>query len=150
MIKFIREETDEYFCIGVAGFPGCSDEKLMQIKDKIDIGANFILTQAFFDVDSFNYLKECVDKMALDVPVIPGIFPFESSKQLKGFIKMCRIKVSNDLLEAAINKEKMNKPCTDIVKQLIQQIQTKCNTTHFHFFTINKLDNVQKLIEEIK
>ena len=149
MIKFIREKTDEYFCIGIAGFPGCSDEKLLQIRDKVEIGANFILTQAFFDADAFKHLQEGVSKMGLDVPVIPGVFPFETPKQLEGFIKMCRIKVSDDLLQAAINKEKMNKSCTGIVKQLIEQLISKCNTTHFHFFTINKLENVQKIIEEI-
>lgn len=149
MIKFIREKTDDYFCIGIAGFPGCSDEKLLQVKDKIKIGANFLLTQAFFDVAAFKDLQERVDKMGLDVPIIPGVFSFETPKQLEGFIKMCRIKVSDDLLEAVLNKEKMNKPCTEIVKQLIQQLNSKCNTTHFHFFTINKLGNVQKLIEEI-
>ncbi|KAJ8719606.1 hypothetical protein PYW08_011781 [Mythimna loreyi] len=95
LIKFIREKSKDYFCIGIAGFPGCSDEKLLQIKEKIDIGANFILTQAFFDVDAFKHLKECVFKMKPDVPVIPGCscvlrnsekcrFPIDSSGNYAG------------------------------------------------------------------
>lgn len=150
MIKFIREKTGQYFCIGVAGHPGCSDEKLKQIKQKVDAGANFILTQAFFDVGVFKSFKERCEKMGVRVPLIPGVFSFETPRQLDGFVKMCKIKVSEDLLKAVGDNEKMNKPCTDIIKELIKQLNSICNITHYHFFTINKLNDVQKLIEELK
>ncbi|XP_022826545.1 methylenetetrahydrofolate reductase 2 [Spodoptera litura] len=150
MIKFIREKTGQYFCIGIAGYPGCSDEKLKQIKEKVDAGANFLLTQAFFDVDAFKNLKDSCEKMGVHVPLIPGVFSFETPKQLDGFINMCKIKVSEDLLKAVGDNEKMNRPCTDIIKQLIKQLNSICNITHYHFFTINKLHDVQNLIEGIK
>ncbi|XP_047028094.1 5,10-methylenetetrahydrofolate reductase-like [Helicoverpa zea] len=149
MIKFIRQKTGQYFCIGIAGFPGCPEEKLLEIKDKIAIGADFILTQAFFDVEAFKSFKDRFTRMGIDAPIIPGVFPFETLKQLEGFIRMCRIKVSDDLLEAVNDNEKMDKPCTELIKQLIENLRSKCTTSHFHFFTINKLDNIQKLIEEI-
>lgn len=150
MIQFIRENTGQYFCIGIAGFPGCPEEKLLQIKEKIQIGADFIMTQAFFDANAFKTLMEQCAKLDINVPIIPGVFPFESLKQLNGFINMCKIKVSDDLLEAVKDKEKMNKPCMEIVNLLIQDLNSKCHTTHFHFFTLNKLQNVHNLIQQIK
>lgn len=108
------------------------------------------MTQALFDSDGFQTLIKRCEDMDIKVPIIPGIFPFETLQQLNSFINMCKIKVSEDLLTAINDKEKMNRPCSEIIKLLLQDLISKCNTNHFHFFTLNKLRNVENYIAQIK
>lgn len=147
IIKFIREQTGDYFCIGIAGLPGCSEERLLQMKGKIDSGANFVLTQAFFDIKTFKSFTEQCAKFDIKVPIIPGLFPFETYKQLTGFINLCKIKVSNDLLQSVQSMENLNEPCSEVIETLLQRLKNECQTNHVHFFTLNKLDRVQKFVK---
>ncbi|XP_075976778.1 methylenetetrahydrofolate reductase (NADPH) [Anticarsia gemmatalis] len=149
LIKFIREQTGDYFCIGIAGFPGCTDEKLLHTKEKVESGADFIITQAFFDINTFTTFSERCRKFDISVPIIPGVFPFESYKQLTGFVNLCKIKVSSDLLDSVKNNEDLNKPCLDVVRSLIEELYKEHHTTHFHFYTLNKLERVNTFIQTL-
>jgi methylenetetrahydrofolate reductase (NADPH) len=74
LIKTIRDETENYFCIGVVGFPDCSDEKMCLLKTKTDAGANFVITQAFFEIKIYDtFLSRC-RSIGINVPIIPGVF----------------------------------------------------------------------------
>ncbi|KAI5646375.1 methylenetetrahydrofolate reductase domain-containing protein [Phthorimaea operculella] len=72
LVQYIRKQTGDYFCIGVAGYP--DDPKTYgALKEKVENGANFILTQAFTEFNSFKiFVKEC-EKLGITIPVIPGI-----------------------------------------------------------------------------
>jgi hypothetical protein len=68
LVKFIREKYGNYFCISVAGFPeghiDCTsyEDDLKHLKEKVDAGADFIISQLFYDVDSFiKFEKDCRD-----------------------------------------------------------------------------------------
>jgi methylenetetrahydrofolate reductase (NADPH) len=64
-VKYIRKEHQDHFCIGVAAYPeGTSefdqDQELSYLKQKVDAGADFVVTQLFYDVDIFlNWVKAC-------------------------------------------------------------------------------------------
>ncbi|CAB3255672.1 unnamed protein product [Arctia plantaginis] len=72
LIKFIKKQTGSYFCIGVAGFPGCSEEKLVHLKEKIESGADYILTQAFFEKNTYKAFADQCERLNIKVPIIPG------------------------------------------------------------------------------
>jgi methylenetetrahydrofolate reductase (NADPH) len=81
LVKYIRASYGNHFDIGVAGYPeGLEDQTDLDLltdhlKEKVDAGATFIVTQMFYDVDIFlDWVKKCRAK-GIDVPIIPGIMP---------------------------------------------------------------------------
>jgi methylenetetrahydrofolate reductase (NADPH) len=84
LVKYIREQYKDHFDIGVAGYSeGCEDnedpELLMHhLKEKVDAGATFIITQMFYDADIFiDWMKRC-RAIGITVPIIPGIMPIHT------------------------------------------------------------------------
>jgi methylenetetrahydrofolate reductase (NADPH) len=84
LVKYIRKQYGDHFNIGVAGYPeGCDDQQdpdllMDHLKEKVDAGANFIITQMFYDVDNFlNWVKK-VRARGINVPIVPGIMPIQT------------------------------------------------------------------------
>ncbi|KAK0167571.1 hypothetical protein PV327_004950 [Microctonus hyperodae] len=81
LIKFIKEQYDKKFCIGVAGYPNQHPESLSKeadlhyLKEKVEAGASFIITQIILESSSFiNFVKDCRN-YGINVPIIPLIMP---------------------------------------------------------------------------
>ena len=91
LIDFIKTQGD--FSIGTAGFPeshmACKEGKHVdwqRLKHKIDHGADFVLTQLFFDnADYFEFLEHMVGTLGVTVPITPGILPIISAEQVRRF-----------------------------------------------------------------
>lgn len=84
LVEHIRSTYGDYFDIGVAGYPeGCDDQEdpdllLQHLKQKVDAGASFIITQMFYDVDIFlDWVRKC-RAIGITVPIIPGIMPIST------------------------------------------------------------------------
>lgn len=143
LIKYIRQLTGSYFCIGVAGFPD-RDDKLLHLKEKIDSGADYILTQAFFDHSILrNFIKKSKE-LNIHVPVIPGIFPFETKEELEGFVKLCKVHVTNDFMEILNTKSGI-----EIIAKLVDDMSKQDQIKHFHLFTLNKIQKIVNFINKI-
>ncbi|XP_014359190.2 5,10-methylenetetrahydrofolate reductase isoform X1 [Papilio machaon] len=144
MISYIKAKTLDYFCIGVAGFP-YDDCKITALKEKIDLGADFVISQAFFEANIYkNYLEKCKDAK-IDVPIIPGIFPFQSQKELDMFLKLCKVEVTDEFKMKLEGENVM-----DIIENLVLDLHNNLNVKHFHFFTINKLGITCDLVKKIQ
>lgn len=102
------------FCIGVAGYPEKHSEApdldtdLRYLKEKVDMGADFIITQMSFDFEALRTFVERIRKMGVTVPVIPGIKPVTSAKQIGILPGTFGIKMPQELIEA-INSAKTKK-----------------------------------------
>src|SRR5271170_6521352 len=99
LVAFIREQNG--FSIGVAGFPeghiankiGRQDD-WNHLKEKIDAGADFVLTQLFFDnADYFEFRDYVAGKLGIRAPLVPGIVPILSAKQIIKFTQLCGSKI---------------------------------------------------------
>ncbi|CAF5142036.1 unnamed protein product, partial [Rotaria sp. Silwood1] len=83
LVKFIRENFGDYFVICVAGYPkGHPDSKtyeedLHYLKEKINCGADFIITQLFFQAETFLKFQSDCQAVGITCPIIPGIFPIQ-------------------------------------------------------------------------
>lgn len=88
LVKLIRQLHGDYFCIGVAGHPeghpssGTGEmgktAEMRHLKEKMDAGADFIITQFFYDVQVFfDYVKRC-RRAGIHAPIIPGVMPIQS------------------------------------------------------------------------
>ena len=84
LVKYIRKQYGDHFDIGVAGYPeGCDDQQNPEIlmdhlKEKIDAGGTFIVTQMFYDVDIFLDWVGRVRAKGIDAPIVPGIMPIQT------------------------------------------------------------------------
>lgn len=103
LCAFMREHFGDYFGIGVAGFPEghllCPDrdQDAEYLKIKIDSGADFVITQLFFDnKDYFDYIRR-LRKLGVTARVIPGIFPITNFPGLIRFCKLCGASVPESL-----------------------------------------------------
>ena len=103
LVAFIREEGD--FCIGVAGFPeghiACKAGKQADwehLKKKIDAGADFVVTQLFFDnADYYEFRDHMSRRHGVKIPLVPGIVPIQSASQIKRFTALCGARIPSAL-----------------------------------------------------
>ena len=104
LIDFIRKQGD--FSIGAAGYPeshvSCTEGKYVdwsRVKDKVDHGAQFILTQLFFDnADYFRFVDHMTNRLGVTVPITPGILPILSATQVRNFASLCGATLPANLL----------------------------------------------------
>jgi methylenetetrahydrofolate reductase (NADPH) len=151
----ISSNTD--FCIGVAGYP----EKHMEapslesdihfLKEKIKLGADYIVTQMFFDNSKFFEFKEMCEKKGINVPIIPGLKPISTKKQLN----ILPHRFHCDLPEALI-KEIIKCKDNSEVKQVgiewcIEQSKElkKHGVPFLHYYSMGKALNIKKIASEI-
>ena len=107
--KYLHEDHEAVksdFCIGVAGYPEKHFEApnlktdFKYLKQKVDNGAGFIVTQMFYDNNKYKeFVTSCRDA-GINVPIIPGLKPITSSKQLVGLPKIFHIDIPDDLSDA--------------------------------------------------
>ena len=144
------------YCIGVAGYPEKHFEAtslqsdLRYLKKKVDSGADYIVTQMFFDNSHyFNFVDQC-RKTGINIPIIPGLKVLTSTKQLVSLPEKFYTNLPNELIKE-INEN--NKFISDIGKEwTIKQCEELLNrgVPAIHFYIMNKtkpiLDIVDKLI----
>ena len=108
LVKLIRKLHGEYFGIGVAGHPEGHPSspkgedgqilEMQHLKEKLDAGGQFIITQFFYDVNVFlNYVKRCREA-GIHCPIIPGIMPIQSYSSLLKMTQFCGISVPSSVI----------------------------------------------------
>merc|ERR1719160_509429 len=106
LVKYIREEFGDYFCVAVAGYPEghleaeSKDADLKYLKEKVDAGGEMIITQLFYDIEEFtNFTKACKD-LGISVPILPGIMPIQSYSGFCRMTTLCKTKLPPGIMEA--------------------------------------------------
>jgi len=161
LVEFIRKNYD--FSVGVAGYPEghveCPDKArdLEHLKRKVDAGADFIVTQLFFDNDCFYDFQDRARAAGIAVPIIPGIMPILNLKQIIRFTKMCGATIPPNLL----TRLEAHSEDPDAVREIgIEHATEQCDklirhgSPGIHFYTLNKskatlqiYDNLKKLVD---
>ena len=102
----LANATPTNFCIGVAGYPEKHFEApnlnidLEHLKEKVDAGASYIVTQMFFDNDKFCSFRDECRKIGITVPIIPGLKPISAISDIKLLPQTFHIDLPNDLFNA--------------------------------------------------
>jgi methylenetetrahydrofolate reductase (NADPH) len=146
LVNLIRELGG--FSIGVAGFPeghiACKEGKLVdwqRLKHKIDCGADFVVTQLFFDNADFYEFRDSLTKAGVKIPIVPGIIPIGSAVQIKKFTALCGAKLPPSLVADLEKYSTDDAACAEFgIRYATQQCQEllKAGAPGIHFYTLNK------------
>ncbi|KAK3325541.1 methylenetetrahydrofolate reductase-domain-containing protein [Apodospora peruviana] len=171
LVRYIRKNHGDYFCIGVAAYPEghadeshplgqCSDHDLPYLVEKVQAGADFIMTQLFFDIEAYeNFeknLREHPSGAFKNIVIIPGLMPVQSYQMIKRTTKLSHAKIPEDMiarLDAVKgDDEKVKNVGVDILSEMIEQIKevksrTSSGPRGFHFYTLNLEKAVSFIVE---
>ncbi|HZF02384.1 MAG TPA: methylenetetrahydrofolate reductase [NAD(P)H] [Methylomirabilota bacterium] len=158
LVKFIREQNG--FSTGVAGFPeghianrvGKHDD-WQHLKEKVDAGADFILTQLFFDNADFLEFRDYVaGHLGVKVPLVPGIVSILSAAQITKFTQLCGAKIplalrakldelaNDDEAAAKFGIEYATRQCEDLLRAGVPGL---------HFYTLNKAHSTVQVLKNL-
>ena len=145
------------FCMGVAGYPEKHFESpnfeidLIKTKEKVDAGAEYIMTQMFFNNQKFlDYVQACRD-MGITVPIIPGLKPITNKKQLTVLPRIFHVDIPTDLSNA-INKCKTDSECEQVgTEWLIQQSKElkAAGVPVLHYYTLGKPKVIRDVVSAV-
>ena len=150
----LKNSAPTNFCIGVAGYPekhfeaANMESDIHFLKKKIEAGADYIVTQMFFDNQKYiDFVKLCREN-DIDVPIIPGLKPISTEKQLTLLPHRFNLNLPNELVDEVL-KCKSNEEVRQVgVEWAIQQTKELIDfgVPCVHFYTMGKSDNVQKIV----
>ncbi|MFK7032836.1 methylenetetrahydrofolate reductase [NAD(P)H] [Flavobacterium oreochromis] len=145
------------FCIGVAGYPEkhmeapSMDSDIYFMKQKIKNGADYIITQMFFDNRKFfEYVEKCRNA-GITVPIIPGLKPIATKKQLNLIPHRFKVDLPDDLIMAVV-KAKDNEAVKQIgIEWCIQQSKelVKAGVPFLHYYSMGKAENIKAIAGEV-
>jgi methylenetetrahydrofolate reductase (NADPH) len=145
------------FCIGVAGYPEKHYESpnpdldMMFLKSKIDAGADYITTQMFFDNEKYHgFVKKCRD-LNIDTPIIPGLKPLTSIKQLSAIPSFFHVDIPNDLaleMMKCKNDKDMELVGTEWLLAQTRDL-IRAGAPVIHFYTLGKPHVVYNVMKQI-
>ncbi|MCZ4245155.1 methylenetetrahydrofolate reductase [NAD(P)H] [Pedobacter punctiformis] len=157
---YLHEDNEAYktdFCIGVAGYPEKHFEApnlktdFKYLKKKIEMGAEFIVTQMFFDVQKYvDFVKLCREN-DIHVPIIPGLKPITSSKQLISLPKIFHLDLP-DALSEAVHACKNEKDVKEVgIEWMIEQCKelVKVGAPVLHFYTMSNPEPTKRIARAI-
>lgn len=153
----LQNPTPSNFCIGVAGYPEKHFEApnlksdLKYLKHKVDLGAEYIVTQMFFDNSKFFEFVELCKKEGINVPIIPGLKPFSTKKQLTILPSIFHIDIPEALAEA-VEKAKDNEEVKKIgIEWCVQQSKElmKAGVPILHYYTMSKSQAVREIASQL-
>jgi len=159
--KYLEETlidtTPTNFCVGVAGYPEKHIEApniqtdLEYLKQKVETGASYIVTQMFFDNSRFLRFRDDCKKTGINVPVIAGLKPISNLNDINLLPQTFHIDVPNDLV-TAIRKCKTDKEAREVgiewttmqSKELIKE-----GVPGLHYYTLGRSDNIARIVKAV-
>ncbi len=157
LVRFIRDFGG--CSIGVAGFPeghvACREGKQVdwqRLEAKIDCGADFVITQLFFDNRHYFELRDFLAARGVTVPIVPGILPILTTSQIKRFVGLCGAELPAALLSelerrgdddeavAAYGIDYATRQCEELLRE---------GAPGLHFYTLNKARSTTAVVKNL-
>lgn len=151
-------ERNYHFCIGAACYPekhveaASFEEDLAYLKRKADAGAEFLITQLFFDNDKYFEFADRARALGITVPILPGIMPITNFEQISRFTAMCGATIPPKLLaELQVRRDEPKAveelgvayaalQCTDLLRR---------GAPGIHFYTLNKSPATRAIVSAL-
>lgn len=145
------------FCIGVAGYPEKHFEApnmevdLAYLKMKVEQGAEYITTQMFFDNRKYIDFVKCCRESGIHVPIIPGLKPITTKKQLTVLPHIFHIDIPNDLSKAVLackNDEEVQQVGKEWMVAQCKELKA-IHAPALHFYTLGKTHVIRDVVEQL-
>ncbi|AZZ36582.1 methylenetetrahydrofolate reductase [NAD(P)H] [Bdellovibrio sp. qaytius] len=144
------------FCVGVAGYPEKHFEApslkldIQNLKKKVDAGADYVVTQMFFDNKKyFEFVGQCRDE-GITVPIIPGLKMLKSEKQLRSIPKNFYIDIPDELVDQVTTHPKQAaEHGKNWMKKQVQGL-LDANVPYVHFYVLNNVDAVTEVVKSFR
>jgi len=157
LVEFIRQTGE--FSIGVAGFPeghvACTEGKFVdwqRLKTKIDHGADFLITQLFFDNRDYLEFRDYLTKLGVTVPLVPGIISILSTAQIKKFVALCGAGLPKALVTELEKRGDDDEAVTqfgiDYATEQCQELLRQ-GVPGIHFYTLNKARSTSAILKNL-
>merc|ERR1719159_382045 len=156
LVKFIRQEFGDFFCIAVAGYPEghleatSKDDDMVRLKEKCDAGADLIVTQLFYGNELFQEWVDKCRKMGITIPILPGIMPIQSFGGFTRMTGLCKTKVPQYIHDALEPVKESDEKVKDMgVELCIKQCKDLLarGSPGLHFYTLNLEASVMRIVE---
>ena len=154
----VQESIDKTdFCVGVAGYPEKHLEApslqtdLKRLKEKVDAGADYIVTQMFFDNKKYFEFVEAAKNIGIHVPIIPGIKPLSVKRHLQLLPQVFRIDLPEELI-SEVEKCTTNQQIKQVgIEWAIQQSKEllAAGVPVLHYYSMGKSDNIREIASEL-
>ncbi|XP_076030198.1 methylenetetrahydrofolate reductase (NADPH) [Oratosquilla oratoria] len=159
LVRHIREEFGDYFIICIAGYPTGHPEAesyesdLQHLKEKVDAGADFIITQLFFKAETFkNFVEDC-RAVGITCPILPGIMPIQSYDSLRHIVKLSKLDVPQEIMEIVAplkdNDEAIRNFGIHQACELIKQLFLMDIAPGIHFYTLNREVSTASILKQL-
>jgi methylenetetrahydrofolate reductase (NADPH) len=158
LVAFIRKEGFA-FSVGGAAYPEghveCSsrDTDLLNLKRKVECGADFLITQIFFDNAFYFDFVERARKAGIGVPIIPGIMPITNLEQVERFTRMCGATVP---MRLALELDRRREDPEAVLQLGVAHATVQCmellnrGVRHLHFYTLNRSPATRMIVSALK
>ncbi|PRW60307.1 5,10-methylenetetrahydrofolate reductase isoform B [Chlorella sorokiniana] len=167
LVKYIRAEHGDYFGIGVSGYPEAHPDVIVEdgeqmhknywadieyLKKKIDAGADFVVTQLFYDVDRYQqFVKDC-RSVGISCPILPGVMPIMTYGGFKRMTSFCKTAVPQhvaDTLEAIKDNEAAVKAYGISLGTMMCQRLLAGGAPGLHMYTLNLERSAVAILENV-
>ena len=147
LVALLKEVAD--FDISVAAYPEVHPEAksaqadLLNLKRKVEAGANRAITQFFFDVESYLRFRDRCVSAGIDVEIIPGILPVSNFKQAKKFADMTNVRIPvwmSKMFEGLDNDAETRQLVGANIAMDMVKILSREGVKDFHFYTLNRAE----------
>ncbi|MDR2884833.1 MAG: methylenetetrahydrofolate reductase [NAD(P)H] [Deferribacteraceae bacterium] len=155
MVQYIHD-THGDMSIGVAGYPEKHTQAvdlktdMDNLKRKVDAGADFIITQLFFDNELLYRFRDSAAKLQIDIPIVAGIMPIVGYSQVVRFTQMCGATIPDKLL-SRLEKASPEDAIKIGVEHAIYQCQDLIaqKTAGIHYYTLNRSSSVIDVLRQL-
>ncbi|KAI9321335.1 methylenetetrahydrofolate reductase-domain-containing protein [Dichotomocladium elegans] len=159
LVRYIREQYGDYFCIGVAGYPEGhmdtpdKDAELSHLKAKVDCGADFIMTQIFYNVEAFKSWVASCRAIGITVPIIPSVMPIPTHQSFRRITNLCRIEVPKPILDTLEDIKSDDQKVKDygvkLALDMIRELQSFGDIGGIHLSTLNLERSARLILDQL-
>ena len=148
LVRHIRSQYGGHFTICVAGYPAghpeaeSYDQDILHLKEKVEAGADFVITQLFFTAATFlQFVTDC-RAAGITCPIVPGVLPIQSHDSLRHIVKLSKLAVPGDIADTVErlrdNAEAIQNYGVHLATQMVRELFQSGLAPGVHFYTLNK------------
>lgn len=156
LVKFIKSYFGDYFSIGVAGYPknisNLDEKEFFYLKEKVNSGADFIITQAIFEVESFLIFSKICNQFNINIPIIPATYIFQSSEGLQKMSTICKVKIPCQIQTQVTQLQKDTNAIKRYSSEYFKEIFLKLYSTNvccIHIFSLNNFQMIENVFSRL-